>query len=54
MAEKISGGRIVGWFQDRIEFGDMFITAFNDAAVSTIKHPDYIKQPIEKLEKVSD
>ena len=37
-----------------IEFGDMFTTALNDATVSVIEHPDYIKRSIDKLEKVSD
>ena len=40
--------------ENRLEFGDMFSTALNDATISTIEHPDYIKQPIETLEKVSD
>ena len=40
--------------ENRLEFGDMFTTALNDATVSTIEHPDYIKRPIDKLEKVSD
>ena len=45
---------IVRQTEDRIEFGDMFITALNDATISTIEHPDYIKLPIDMLEKVSD
>ena len=45
---------IVRQTEDRIEFSDMFNIALNDASVKTIEHPDYIKQPIEMLEKVSD
>ena len=40
--------------EENIEFGDMFTNALNDAKVSVIEHPDYIKQPIETLEKVRD
>ena len=40
--------------EDRIEFGDMFTTALKKATISTIEHPDYIKQPIHMLEKVGD
>ena len=40
--------------ENGIEFGDMFTTALNDATVSVIEHPDYIKRPIDTLEKVSD
>jgi len=40
--------------EENIEFGDMFTKALNDATVSVIEHPDYIKRPIDTLEKVSD
>ena len=40
--------------EENIKFGDLFTTALKDAAVSTIEHPDYIKQPIDTLEKVRD
>ena len=40
--------------ESNIEFGDLFITALNNAIISTIEHPDYIKQPIDILEKISD
>ena len=40
--------------EENIEFGDMFTKALNDAMISYIEHPDYIKRPIDKLEKVSD
>ena len=40
--------------EDNIEFEDMFTKALNDATISTIEHPDYIKRPIDTLEKVSD
>ena len=46
--------QIVCKIENKIEFGDMFKTALNDATVSTIEHPDYIKQPINQLEKISD
>ena len=45
---------IVRQTESNIEFGDLFITAFKNAIVSTIEHPDYIKQPIDTLEKISD
>jgi hypothetical protein len=37
-----------------IDFGDMFTTALNDAAVKTFEHPDYVRESIISLEKVSD
>ena len=40
--------------EENIEFGDMFTKALNDATVSVIEHPDYIKRSIDTLEKVSD
>ena len=40
--------------EENIEFGDMFTNALHDATVSVIEHPDYIKRPIDTLEKVSD
>ena len=45
---------IVRQTESNIEFGDLFITALKNAIISTIKHPDYIKQPIDTLEKISD
>jgi thiamine biosynthesis protein ThiI len=40
--------------EENIEFGGMFTKALNNATVSVIEHPDYIKRPIDTLEKVSD
>ena len=40
--------------ENSIEFGDMFKTALKDATFNSTEHPDYIKQPIVTLEKVSD
>ena len=40
--------------EDKIKFDEMFNTALNDATISTIEHPDYIKQSMDKLEKIND
>ena len=45
---------IVRQTEDKIEFSNMFISALDDAIIKTIENPNYIKQPIDILEKVSD
>ena len=40
--------------ENKIEFGNMFSKALNNAHIFNIKHPDYIKKPIGKLKKIND
>jgi thiamine biosynthesis protein ThiI len=45
---------IVRKTEANIDFGEMFATALKDAEIKTFEHPDYVRKPINRLEKVSD
>ena len=45
---------IVRKTEANIDFGEMFATALKHAEIKTFEHPDYVKQSINMLEKVSD
>ena len=40
--------------KSRINFDKMFIKALNEAAIKTIKHPNYIYKLSNNMEKIND
>ena len=40
--------------ESAIDFGGLFDEAIENTTISTIQHPDYLKQSIGELEKVND
>ena len=40
--------------ESAIDFGDLFDEAMGNTIISTIQHPDYVKEEIKILEEVDD